>query len=48
MLAALDNWQLLGILVLSALVCAVVSVLFYGWVENQAKERGMIDRITGY
>jgi hypothetical protein len=32
----------------SAIVCSVVSYFFYQWVENQAKERGMIDRLTGY
>jgi ABC-2 type transport system permease protein len=48
MLAAIDNWQLLAILTVAAGLAGVVSVLFYGWVENQAKERGMIDRITGY
>ncbi|HET9496138.1 MAG TPA: ABC transporter permease [Chloroflexia bacterium] len=48
MLASLDNWQLLAILAVSAGAAAVISVLFYQWVENQAKERGMIDRLTGY
>jgi hypothetical protein len=48
MLATLDNWQLLAILVVAAVAASIVSVLFYGWVEHQAKERGMIDRITGY
>lgn len=47
-LAQFDNWQLLGILVFAAVVCTVVSYLFYNWVENAAKERGMIDRLTGY
>lgn len=47
-LARFDNLQLLGILAVSALVCAVGSYLFYNWVEHQAKERGMIDRLTGY
>ena len=47
-LAAIDNWHLLVILAVAAVVAVVVSVLFYAWVENQAKERGMIDRITGY
>lgn len=47
-LAAFDNWQILAILALSALLSVVASVLFYRWVERQAKERGMIDRITGY
>jgi hypothetical protein len=47
-LASIDNGQLLAIMVLSAIVCSVVSYFFYQWVENQAKERGMIDRLTGY
>ncbi|HEY0069038.1 MAG TPA: ABC transporter permease [Chloroflexia bacterium] len=47
-LAQFDNWQLLGILVFAAVACTVVSYLFYNWVENAAKERGMIDRLTGY
>jgi ABC-2 type transport system permease protein len=48
LLAAINNWQLLAILAVSAVVAAAASVLFYQWVENQAKERGMIDRLTGY
>ena len=48
LLSAFDNWQLLGILAVSAVVAAAGSALFYAWVENQAKERGMIDRLTGY
>jgi ABC-2 type transport system permease protein len=47
-LASLDNWQLLAILAVSALVSVIVAVVFFRWVENQAKERGMIDRLTGY
>jgi len=47
-LASLDNGQLLAILALAAVVTAVVAVLFFHWVERQAKERGMIDRLTGY
>jgi ABC-2 type transport system permease protein len=47
-LAGIDNGQLLAIMVLSAVACSVVSYFFYQWVENQAKERGMIDRLTGY
>jgi ABC-2 type transport system permease protein len=47
-LAGIDNWQLLGIMAVSAVVSSVVSYFFYQWVENQAKERGMIDRLTGY
>lgn len=48
MLAVYDNWQLLLILGASALVSTVGSYFFYQWVEHQAKERGMIDRLTGY
>ncbi len=48
LLAGLDNWQLLFILLFSAAVSAAGSLLFYRWVEQQAKERGMIDRLTGY
>lgn len=47
-LAQFDNLQLLGILVFAAAVCTVTAYLFYNWVENAAKERGMIDRLTGY
>lgn len=43
-----DNTQLLLILAGSALVSVVVSYVFYQWIEHQAKERGMIDRVTGY
>jgi len=48
LLAQYDNVQLLLILIVSAVVCAVGSVIFYRWVEHEAKERGMIDRLTGY
>ncbi len=48
LLAALDNWQLLAILAASAALSAVISYFFFRWVENQARERGMIDRLTGY
>ncbi len=47
-LAQFDNWQLFFILVLCAAVCSVGSYLFYRWIEHVAKERGMIDRLTGY
>jgi ABC-2 type transport system permease protein len=47
-LAAFDNLQLLGIMALAAVVSAAVAILFFRWIENQAKERGMIDRLTGY
>lgn len=48
LLAQFDNWHLLLILVLSAAVSAVGSFFFYRWIEHQARERGMIDRLTGY
>jgi ABC-2 type transport system permease protein len=47
-LASLDNVQLLLILGISAVVSLVVAYYFYNWIEHQAKERGMIDRLTGY
>lgn len=47
-LASFDNWQLLAILAFCAVASAIVATWFYGWVERQAKERGMIDRLTGY
>jgi ABC-2 type transport system permease protein len=47
-LASFDNLQLLGIMTVAAVVSAVVAILFFRWIENQAKERGMIDRLTGY
>lgn len=47
-LAQFDNWQLLGILGGWAAILVVSSYFFYNWVEFQAKERGMIDRLTGY
>lgn len=47
-LAVYDNWQLLLILGVCAVVSAVGSYLFFNFMEHQAKERGMIDRLTGY
>lgn len=47
-LAQFDNWQLCAILAGCSLILAVASFFFYNWVEVQAKERGMIDRLTGY
>lgn len=46
LLARFDNGQLLLILLACAAVSAVVSFLFFRWVEHQAQERGMIDRTT--
>ena len=48
LLAQFNDWQLLLIVLGSAVVSAAVSYLFFRWVEGQAKERGMIDRLTGY
>jgi ABC-2 type transport system permease protein len=47
-LAQFDNWQLLTILGVCATVCFFGSLLLYYRVEHQARERGMIDRVTGY
>ncbi len=47
-LAAPDNVQLMLVLAGYALVSVVGSYFFYQWIEHQAKERGMIDRVTGY
>src|SRR5207249_10704043 len=47
-LAGFDNWQLLAILVVSAIVSAGGSFFFYQWLEHAAKELGMIDRVKGY
>jgi ABC-2 type transport system permease protein len=47
-LARFDNWQLALILTVSALVSAGGSFFFYQWLEHVAKERGMIDRVTGF
>jgi len=47
-LARFDNWQLALILAVSALVSAGGSYFFYQWLEHEAKERGMIDRVTGF
>jgi ABC-2 type transport system permease protein len=48
MLATFDNWQLLLIIGGAAAISASVSYLFYRWVEREAKERGMIDRVSNY
>ncbi len=48
LLAQFNDWQLLFIVLGSAVISALLSYLFYRWVEHQAKERGMIDRLTGY
>lgn len=47
-LARFDNWQLALILAVSAVVSAAGSFFFYQWLEHEAKERGMIDRVTGF
>jgi ABC-2 type transport system permease protein len=43
-----DNVQLAWVLVGCAIISAVGSFFFYRWVEHAAKERGMIDRLTGF
>lgn len=48
LLAGYDNITLFIILVVSTIVSVVLAYFFYNWVEHQAKERGMIDRLTGY
>lgn len=48
MLARFDNWQLMGIVAVSAVVLSIGSLLFFRFLEHAAKERGMIDRLTGY
>jgi ABC-2 type transport system permease protein len=47
-LSQFNDWQLLLIILLSAAVSAVAAFFFYRWIEYRAKERGMIDRLTGY
>jgi len=47
-LATYDNLQLLAILGITAGVSAFLAIIFYNWVEHQAKERGMIDRVSSY
>ncbi len=48
LLAQFDNWHLLVILLLSAAVSAIAAFFFFRWIEFRARERGMIDRLTGY
>jgi ABC-type polysaccharide/polyol phosphate export permease len=48
MLAAFDNGQLFAILGITAAITAFLAIIFYNWVEHQAKERGMIDRVSSY
>jgi ABC-2 type transport system permease protein len=47
-MAQFDNLQLFGIVAAFALGCVVLSYFFFTWMQQQAKERGMIDRLTGY
>jgi len=47
-LAIFSNVDLLLILTISAVVCSIGSYYFFSWVEQRAKEKGMIDRVTGY
>jgi ABC-2 type transport system permease protein len=47
-LAAYNDTQLFGIVAVSGVVLAFGSILFFRWLEHEAQERGMIDRVTGY
>jgi ABC-2 type transport system permease protein len=46
MLAQISDAQLLGVLTVSSVVSAVGAYFFYQWIEQKARERGMIDRTT--
>lgn len=48
MLAMHSNAELALILAASAALTAALAYYFYGWVERLAKERGMLDMVTGY
>jgi ABC-2 type transport system permease protein len=48
LLAGIDNWQLLGVLVAFAGASVMLSFFVYNRLEHLAKERGMIDRLSGY
>jgi ABC-2 type transport system permease protein len=48
MLAPLSDQALLLILVGSTVLSAVISVAFYRWAENRAREKGLIDMQTMY
>ncbi|HMA35855.1 MAG TPA: ABC transporter permease [Chloroflexia bacterium] len=45
-LAGFDNGQLLAVLGASAIVCAGGSFLFYRWIENRARDQGILDQTT--
>lgn len=47
-LSAFSNGELLLLLAGFALVASIFSHYFYRWIETQAKERGMIDRVTSW
>lgn len=47
-LAGLSNTHLLGILIGLAIVFGVLSVYVFRWCDHQARERGLIDRVTNY
>ena len=47
-LSGISNLQLLGILVGSTVAMIFVSIYFYRWAENRAKEKGKIDMQTMY
>jgi ABC-2 type transport system permease protein len=48
MLARFSNPELALVLTISAVLSLVVSYLFYNWIEQRAKEKGMLDRTSGY
>ena len=48
LLAQFSDAALLGLLVAWAAVSLILAYFLYGRLEHRAKERGMIDRLTGY
>ena len=48
LLSSLADWELLLILAGSMVLLAVLSVWFYRWAENLAREKGLIDMQTMY
>ncbi len=48
LLAAFSDGQLFSIVAVTGVVLAGCSILLFRWLEREAKERGMIDRVTGY
>lgn len=47
-LAAYNNAQLMGILLVLTFLFAVLAAVTFGWCERQARERGLIDMVTNY